>query len=132
MPLLQWTEDYVTGIMAADYEHRTLIRDINQFHDEWSRRSGAGTDEFFADVLKRLGRHFVIEEGVMAESAYAGIDAHRADHELLLRQLRDIRREAVERHRDFAGPLAELLERWLASHIQGHDAEMYRTLGLGH
>ena len=132
MPLLQWKEDYTTGIMAADYEHRTLIQDINLFYDGWSRRGRTGTEELFEDVFKCFGRHFVIEEGLMAECGYAGTAAHKADHELLLEQLGDIRRGAVERQTDFVGPLAELLEGWLASHIQGHDAEMYQTLGLAH
>jgi hemerythrin len=62
----------------------------------------------------------------------AGTAAHTADHELLLRQLADIRQGAVERQTDFVGPLADLLDRWLASHIRGHDCEMFRTLGLAH
>lgn len=131
MALLDWKPEFATGIPPVDYEHRSLIDLLNALHD----RLGAGraADEvrgFLAEVHARIAAHFALEEKIMREAGYDAYAEHKADHERLLDDIRDIM-DDYERgaYRDADAVLAERLRAWFGVHFATKDARLHRMLG---
>lgn len=89
MPLLEWTDQFETGIGYIDYEHRRLVDLINRAGDSLA---GAGPYDVVAECLGELYAqvcaHFALEERLMLAKNYELYDAHKADHEALLDEMR--------------------------------------------
>lgn len=131
MALLQWKSDYETRIAAVDYEHRRLIGLINEMHQ---RLAGPGREPtisaFFGDLYAAISAHFALEEKVMREHAYPGYALHKADHERLLDEIRDLMDE-YETSLDVASgsSLGERLDAWFLRHFREMDSPLHTAIG---
>ena len=129
MPLIQWREDFCTGIDSVDYEHWELVDLINRLHAGVPVTDAAAISGFLGELHDAIAAHFALEEKVMAERRYPGAAAHKGDHERLLDELRDL----MEAHEagafaDSASYLSERLESWFMRHFGTFDAQFHRTL----
>jgi hemerythrin len=130
MALLQWRDAFNTGISSVDYEHRQLFGIINGLYDKLGAGDSAAVDEFMATLHDRIAGHFALEERVMRDRSYGGYGEHKADHERLLDEIRDL----MEQHRaggyrDAADRLGERLDRWFSLHFNTHDVRLHRAIG---
>ncbi len=130
MAPLEWKDDYSVGVPAVDHEHRELIGLVNQVHEALaSEQSEEGVAEIFGDLFRAISAHFALEERFMREQRYDRATEHKADHERLLDELRDI----MDDHRGGEGGSIERLtasvEAWFATHFQTHDARLHSRLG---
>lgn len=130
MRLLDWKDEYSVGIEAVDHEHKELIALINRLYAGLESADARTTvPAFFGDLLRAIGSHFALEEKFMREHAYPGLDRHKADHERLLDELRDIM-EAFEAADEVDSvELADRLDVWFTRHFRTHDTELHRALG---
>jgi len=130
MVLIDWSQEFETGIAEVDHEHRELVDLINQLHAELSAEGGqAATSAFLGEVFARISAHFALEEANMRRFGYDEYDDHKRDHEHLLDELRDLM-DASERG-DFAGSaaaLSEAVRRWFVEHFRTRDARLHRLL----
>lgn len=125
--LLTWDERYRVGIASVDHEHRELIRLINETYERlMPPQAAAVAAEALGEIHDRISAHFALEERLMREERYAGYAEHKADHERLLEEIRDIMDEVEEGARLSEQELAERLERWFRVHFQTHDAAWHR------
>ncbi len=131
MALLEWKEEYKIGFPAVDYEHENLINAIGNVQQ---RLAGDGAaDEIrglLAEINTLVEAHFALEEKVMRDIGYEGFIPHKADHDLLLEQIRDIM-ESVE---DEPGPafrddLGRRLNDWFARHFASEDKKLHASTG---
>ncbi len=130
MALLQWKDSYSVGIEAVDYEHKELIALINQVHDLLSKGDGKlSVEEFFGDLLKAISAHFALEERFMREHGYDQLSQHKADHEHLLDEIRDIMEDFTEEETIDDAELGARLETWFSRHFETHDARLHKALG---
>lgn len=130
MALLQWKDQYSVGIEAVDHEHRELIDLINQLHEEFSAaRSKEAVEGFFGDLFRGISAHFALEERFMREQRYGQMPQHKADHERLLDELRDIMDAAQESADIDKTELAARLDAWFSRHFETHDAMLHHALG---
>lgn len=134
MALLQWKSDYETRIAAVDHEHRQLIGLINQIHDQLAGPGRkAQVSAFFGDLHAAVSAHFALEERVMRERAYAAYAPHKADHERLLDEIRDLMDEYETNFEPGYGEsLQQRLDAWFLRHFQEMDAPLHAaTDGYG-
>ena len=128
MKLLEWREEYATGMPGVDHEHRELIEMINELHARMG--DDAGRDEiegFLGEVHALIASHFALEEAEMRDRHYPRYREHKADHERLLDEILDIMDDA--RKRDFdADRLGRRIADWFAIHFQSHDARLHKEL----
>ena len=129
MTLLQWREDFRIGIDEVDQEHLELIGLINETHAALSGdRTGERVEAFLGEIFARISAHFALEEKAMHVRRYPDAAAHKADHERLLDDLRDLMDEqaggAILDEERFAQRLAQ----WFAGHFQTHDARLHKFL----
>ncbi len=84
--------------------------------------------ELFGELYARASAHFALEERFMRERNYAFYDAHKADHEHLLGQIRNL----MDIHEDgmpsYSGTsISGCLVAWFTGHVVDMDTGL-RTL----
>lgn len=130
MAPIAWKESYSVGIEAVDHEHRELIELVNRLQAAMLRAEDADAIEAaFGDLLRGISAHFALEERFMRGHGYDQLDVHKADHERLLDQLRDIMDGHVAAGADGANQLAASLDAWFSEHFRTHDARLHGRLG---
>ncbi len=127
MSLIKWKDEFSVGVAAVDLEHRELIELINDLH------TMTGENATYDDVISMLGEifaqisaHFALEEKYMRESRYPHYPEHKADHESLLDELRDIMDRVEDDGRYDDAALSGELSRWFSEHFKTHDARLHR------
>ncbi len=129
MALLEWKEEYATGIDDVDDEHKDLIDVINRLHELLIAGDAKITvPAFFARLIDGVSAHFALEERIMGESGYPDRDAHRADHERLLDEIRDLVEAFRQAEEVDSVDLAMRLEPWFCQHFATHDLRLHTTL----
>jgi hemerythrin-like metal-binding protein len=129
MTLLQWREDFRVGIEEVDHEHRELIALVNTAHDALGAdRSGERVEACLGEIHARISAHFALEERAMRERGYPELGDHKADHERLLDDIRDL----MDEH-DAGGALDDAafgarLAEWFGGHFRTQDARFHRFL----
>lgn len=130
MALIDWKDEFAIGIPAVDHEHRALIGLINELHAQLAEPDAPpdAVAAFLGEINARIGAHFALEEKVMRDRRYDQLAAHKADHERLLDEIRDL----MDRYEDDEGfyetELADRLSDWFAVHFRTHDARLHRHL----
>lgn len=129
MPLIEWDDRFSVGLPAVDHEHRELIGLINETHARIGRPGAELTvPDFLGEIYARISAHFALEETIMRRRKYDEFATHKADHERLLDDIRDIMDTfdygAVYDETAFA----ERLRRWFMEHFKTHDARLHRYL----
>jgi hemerythrin-like metal-binding protein len=129
MALIDWRKEFEVGVAAVDHEHRELIQLINRLHDSMlSPRSDVTVTQFLGEIYARINAHFALEERIMQDAGYDRFAEHKADHERLLEEIRDIMDDYEDRRRYDDDTLAARLEHWFTEHFKTHDARLHRYL----
>ena len=132
MTLVEWRDDFKIGIDSVDYEHRQMIDLINAVHEQLSVDAPKNQIlDFLGEVFTRISAHFALEERIMRGWKYDQLDEHKADHERLLDEIRDI----MDGFESGTIPAAEMelslrLNAWFTDHFKAKDARLHRHLGV--
>jgi len=127
MPLIEWKDAFKTGVVSVDFEHEQLIDFINGIHQAIKEnRSKEIIADLLAELYAGISSHFAHEEQVMREKKYGEYSEHKADHERLLDEIRDI----MDRHFDQGDidngdPLGAVLLAWFTEHFRTMDARLH-------
>jgi len=128
--LLYWRDEFNTGIASVDYEHQQLFEVINQLYEKLAAEDHETVSAFLGTLHDRIAAHFALEERVMKERAYAAYREHKADHERLLDEIRDLMEEHYAgKYLNASEALAQRLDRWFSVHFSTHDVRLHRTIG---
>jgi len=129
MSLLEWRDEFRIGIAEVDHEHQVLIGLINDLHAALGAdRSGETIEEFLGEIFARISAHFALEEKDMQARHYPEFGPHKADHEHLLDDIRDIMDEHIERGVLDDEAFADRLATWFAGHFKTRDARLHTYL----
>lgn len=130
MTLIEWRDEFKTGILSADHEHETLIALLNELH----ARLGASADEaeiedFLGEVYARIAAHFALEERHMRAARYDDYVEHKRDHDRLLDEIRAIMDRQVEGgYRSTIETLGRELHDWFVVHFSSKDRRLHLLL----
>lgn len=131
MALLEWRDEYRTGIRGVDYEHEELIARINAVYS--LVEAAADRDQVIdalGEIYGSIAAHFALEEQMMARHEYPDYAEHRADHERLLDEIREIT-DAYEQNVLTDRQAFECrLRDWFQNHFSTHDARLHRMSGM--
>lgn len=131
MSLIEWRSEFRIGVPGVDYEHETLIKLINGLHAAQGRgREKPDVLNFLGEVHAMISAHFALEERMMLEHHYDDYASHKADHERLLDEIRDIM-DQVEADPAFTyeEALSRRLADWFGVHFKTFDARLHNRLG---
>ena len=120
--LLELSESLKTGIASIDEQHASLVDLHNDIIREFgTERPVFHTLEALARLYQYCRQHFDSEEQLMLRYAYAGYEAHHAEHQILLVELR----KTVLRYRsDVASvddSIKDFVRDWVLKHIEESD-----------
>lgn len=130
MTYLEWKPEFSVGVPAVDFEHRELIRLINQLHE--SLQAGGSAErlrQFVGELNARISAHFALEEKLMREARYDQYAEHKQDHEALLDEIADIDDAVGDDSAQRSHELAGQLDAWFSEHFRTHDARLHKKLG---
>lgn len=131
MALLQWRPEYSLGVASVDFEHKQLIELINQLAIEIDGPFNEDAIEnFFGELHAITSAHFALEERAMVKANYPEFSAHKADHEILLEQIREMMDQFCADPEKSREILKETLEQWFARHFSSFDARLHGALGV--
>jgi len=86
--LLTWDHTCAVGVRAMDDQHGILMDTVNELRQALVCGSGR---EQLSELLDRLieftRMHFWSEEQLMAQTGFAGLDEHRAEHHRMLAEI---------------------------------------------
>jgi hemerythrin len=80
MAVLEWKDEFLTGVESIDNEHRWLIDMINEFDEKCLANDILSANRLFDDLKDFLNEHSENEENLMSRYEYPGLEAHRNDH----------------------------------------------------
>jgi hemerythrin len=128
--LIEWRKEFETGVPDVDHEHRELVDLINRLHDEMVAGAGkARVSDFLGEVFARIAAHFALEESIMRKHRYDEYAAHKAEHEVLLDEIRDIM-DAAHESAGYGEALSGTVRDWFVNHFKSKDARLHRKLGV--
>ena len=127
MALIEWREEYSTGIAGVDYEHQELITLINSVYEMLSDSSEKiRIISCLGDIYGSISSHFALEERWMEQHNYDDYETHRSDHERLLDDIGDITDDVEASHGFNEEQLRERLSDWFLNHFKTHDARLHK------
>lgn len=111
------------AIPVVDYQHEKILHFIESL-----KHRAATRPEVIQAIDDYTGRHFIVEEELMAAHAYPDFQRHKAEHDFLKGKIGGLL-DAMGKD-EIAGSkaIAEYMEAWLLQHIQTTDRPMAEFL----
>lgn len=129
MPLIEWRQEFALGVADVDHEHRELIELINELYRHLEQPgSDVSVEDFLGEIYAKISAHFALEEKIMRERTYDQYADHKADHERLLDEIRDIMDAYEDDTRFDKNELAACLSTWFTEHFKTKDARLHKHL----
>jgi hemerythrin-like metal-binding protein len=131
MALIEWREEFCTGIKGVDYEHQELIRQINTVYELVEERADKPlVIDSLGEIYGSISAHFALEEQMMKRHGYDHYQQHKADHERLLDDIRDITDE-FEKSIDLDdAKFKQKLTDWFQLHFKTHDSRLHKLAAM--
>ncbi len=137
MTLIEWKEQYSLGVPAIDHEHRELIDLINELYASVAgsaTNTTTATDsdvtvaDFLGELYARVGAHFALEEKIMRDNDYDEYHDHKADHERLLDDVRDLMDDYEDGVYVDVERFGKRLDDWFSEHFHTRDARLHEKI----
>ena len=125
MPLIEWKDEFSTGIAEVDDDHQDLVNLINLYYEDLSASpSATAVVDFLGAIYARISAHFTLEETVMLEIRYDHYEDHRAEHDRLLAEIRGMMADWTRGPGDLE-TLSRCLNEWFTEHFRNSDARFH-------
>ena len=137
MTLIEWKEQYSLGVPAIDHEHRELVDLINELYasvTSLATNTTTATDsaitvtDFLGELYARVGAHFALEEKIMRDNDYDEYHDHKADHERLLDDVRDLMDDYEDGVYVDMEEFGKRLDGWFSEHFRTRDARLHKKI----
>ena len=123
MALITWTaSQYATNVGFADEEHQILFGKLNKLYDlatGGAARSAIG--EQLDDLIAYVVGHFAHEEKEMQAKNYAGLAAHKAEHDALVGVCAGLQTKFHAGEAEVTEEVGQMVKGWLDHHIPTFD-----------
>jgi hemerythrin len=101
-----------------DSEHQRLIELINELHAAMAAGQGRPVlEKILNGVAAYTFTHFANEEDLMRKHGYPGYEAHKAEHDKLVAQVRELQADARTSKLGLSLDVMHFLKQWLMKHI---------------
>ncbi len=129
MALIDWTDEFKTGIESVDKQHRKLVDIVNRFDE--AARKGKGSrimTEILGDLIGYTAEHFSDEERLMEDAGYPKLKQHCSQHRQLLQKVERLQYEFDQQGKRITTEVREFLKYWLINHILKEDKAYAATM----
>ncbi len=124
---LVWSSEFSVGVAELDHDHMMVFNAINHFKNGVRLKFEIDfVETLFTTLFEHADSHFRAEEQHMANINYAGLKAHKAEHQAMKRELDELYAKFQAGGAAAVGELAAFLNSWWLRHITEDDAK-YKT-----
>lgn len=118
MSLITWTqEQFGTNVSSHDAEHQAIFSSLNALHAAANGGDRAATGKELDSLIGIVQSHFASEEENFRKCGYAALDAHKAEHDELLRTCSDLHAKFNAGQAEITPETTGFLKDWLSAHI---------------
>jgi len=122
MTFMKWSDDLSVGVKEIDGQHQRLVSLINDLHDAMLAKRGKDVlGKVLADLAAYTQYHFSAEEQYMQKFGYAGLPAHRREHQAFVAKVSEFAQGFEEGRLGLSIQVMNFLSQWVATHIRGSD-----------
>ena len=134
MKSFRWGDNYKTGLLEVDQQHKRLVDLINQLGDCLSQNDLVLDDieHIFSELVSYTKHHFIEEQNMMARVGIDDrhLDRHIQSHHEFINELTSLHARVSQDDSESAENLLNFLVNWLAYHILDTDQNMARQVDL--
>ncbi len=122
MALIDWTDEFKTGIESVDNQHRKLVEIVNKFDEAAKKGKGSRImNEILNDLIGYTTEHFADEEKLMEDAGYTNLKQHKSQHRQLLQKVERLQFEFDQQGKRITTEVRDFLKYWLINHILKED-----------
>lgn len=119
----KWSPEYSVNIKTIDNQHQELVNMLNRLFIAVSMREGNKVIGGILNMLRSYTKtHFSLEECLMQQANYAGLEAHKLEHQHLVEQLDQLCLKHLTEDKPIYFEVLRFLKNWLKGHIKEVDA----------
>lgn len=128
---IPWTAAMSVGHAMVDHDHRILLALVNQVASPGTREDPIAIEFILDELLGYTASHFAREEALMDHIDYPELAEHRAVHQAMLEEVRQLHSRLISFTPSLSDDLAAFLGDWLTRHIliEDHRYRPYLTNG---
>ena len=117
-----WKDSYSVGIASIDQDHKKLLGMINQLQTAAHYHTDDDLiEQTLNDLVDYTKYHFAREEDLMRDNGYPDFEAHKQQHEDMVKQVaKFIDEYRIDKTRTIDN-VTLFLKTWLINHINGSD-----------
>lgn len=122
---IEWSDTLSVGVDEIDEQHKGLAAMVNEMsvaiEGGWGKEA---RDQILVRLIEYTRVHFATEESLMSISSYAGLKAHKKQHENLIEIVKSYIKKYNEDPNASSYDLLFFLKKWLVDHIMKDDKAM--------
>jgi hemerythrin-like metal-binding protein len=131
MPFAEFSDDMRIGHADIDRQHAALYETVNRLHDAMrSNHSREVQGEILAFLHAYTVEHFEAEESLMRDSGYPELASHKALHDDLVRQVKELEEKYTAGSMTLSIMTMHFIKDWLTHHILEEDRKIAEYLKL--
>ena len=120
----EWMDSFSINVPSVDDDHKILVSLTNEVVTAIQQGYGPDTmNDALSRLLEYTGYHFDREENLMQLHRFPELEAHRAQHNSLIRHVILLQRQCRANELDPV-KLGEFLIDWLTTHILREDMKL--------
>lgn len=118
MSLITWTkEQFGTNVGMHDEEHRTIFGKLNTLHDTVAAGDRKAIGAQFDELVDIVAKHFASEEGNLSKHGYQSKEAHKAEHDKLVKTCLDLQAKFRAGQTEITQETTSFVRDWLVHHV---------------
>lgn len=126
MSLITWTkEQFGTNVGVHDEEHKAIFGSLNALHEAAGKGDRKAVGAQFDHLVDIVAKHFASEETSMTKHGYQAKEAHKAEHDKLVKTCLDLQAKFRAGQTEITQETTAFVRDWLTQHIPHTD----RTYG---
>ncbi len=126
---VEWSLDYITGILVVDNQHRELFTYYNSLVDAIQQKNRRATMELLNKLEHDIIQHFAYEERTIMVLMHDNLEEHLQEHSNFKQELEEVKKLFTNTSFTHASEkIGALLEHWLTHHIPEIDMKYREAL----
>lgn len=120
--MFEWKPEYSVKIPTIDAQHQRLFALAGNLHEAMAQGKGTECLETaLSQLIDYTKEHFAAEERLMRMHNFAGLEAHKREHEKLATQVVELQARFRRKETFLTLDLMRFLKSWLSEHISRSD-----------
>lgn len=131
---MEWSDNYSVKVNTLDNQHKKIVVLINELHSAMRQAHGKEVlGKILEDLTDYTVFHFSAEEKLMKDNNYPGYVSHKAEHDKLTKQVKDLAANLKSGKNLISQEVMLFLKDWLINHIAGSDKKysaFFNNMGI--